>query len=68
MESNAKNALIAGVTGLAIGAIVGVLLAPAKGADTRAAILGKASDLKDKAIDLKDQLVNKKNELLTSKK
>jgi gas vesicle protein len=58
MESNTKNALIAGVAGLAVGAIAGILLAPAKGSDTRAAIAGKAEDIKDKAIDLKDRMIS----------
>lgn len=75
MESNTKNILIAGVAGLALGAIAAVLLAPAKGSDTRAAIADKASDLrdaavdfknqvKDKAGDLKDQLISKTNHLI----
>lgn len=61
MESNSKNVLVAAVTGLAIGAIAGILLAPAKGADTRAAISGKASDIKDKVVGLKDQIFSKGN-------
>lgn len=54
MESQAKNVLVAVGAGIAIGAIVGILFAPAKGSETRAAIGGKVSDLKQKFIAKKD--------------
>ena len=50
MESSTKNVLVAAGAGLAIGAIVGVLFAPAKGTETRSAISDKYNDLKDKVI------------------
>jgi gas vesicle protein len=51
MEKSTKNMLIAAGAGLAVGAIAGVLFAPAKGTETRAAIGDKYSVLKDKIVE-----------------
>jgi len=45
MDSNTKNILIAGASGLAVGAVLGVLFAPAEGKKTRANIKEKANQL-----------------------
>ncbi len=65
MEQKTKQILIASATGLAVGAIAGLLFAPAKGSETRAAIGQKAVDIKDytvdKAVAVKDKAVSLKN-------
>ncbi len=48
MEKSTKNVLVAAGAGAVVGAVLGVLFAPAKGSETRAAISSKAKDLKDK--------------------
>lgn len=45
MEDNTKNILIAGVGGIAVGALLGVLFAPAEGKKTRAAIKSKTEGI-----------------------
>lgn len=57
MENQTKNVLVALGTGVAIGALVGILFAPAKGSETRANIGNKVSDLKH-------SLVSKKNDAM----
>lgn len=65
MENTGKILVAAGA-GLAIGAALGILFAPAKGEDTRNAIKDKASDLSKTAkekldsVDLKGMLENMK--------
>lgn len=65
MEKSTKNVLIAAGAGVAVGAILGVLFAPAKGSETRAKIASKASDIKDEVIsktsDLKNRVVGEKS-------
>lgn len=51
MKNN--NVLLGVLGGVAVGAILGVLFAPAKGSDTRKKIAEKGSDLKE---NLKDSL------------
>ena len=62
-----KNATILLLTGIAIGTITGLLIAPDEGAKTRKKLLrkakkikreieNKASDYKDKVIDLKENI------------
>ena len=62
-----KNAAILFLSGIAIGAVAGLLLAPDEGAKTRKELLKKAkkykrdvtekaSEYKDKIVDLKDNL------------
>lgn len=57
-DSNLKGILIAAGSGLAVGAILGVLFAPDKGSKTRQKIADKASDLKDQFVDKKDDLAD----------
>jgi gas vesicle protein len=59
MENQSKNILATAIAGMAVGTLLGVLFAPAKGSETRAAIADKASDLKDSAKDLKEEIKNK---------
>lgn len=47
MEKETRNILIAAGSGLVVGAALGILFAPAKGSETRAAISGKVSELKN---------------------
>ena len=47
------------LTGLALGLVVGVLLAPEKGSDTRAKLSQKGKDLKNKFNDFIDGLHDK---------
>lgn len=67
MEKETRNILLAGVGGLAVGAILGVLFAPDEGKKTRAKLKSKANDLLDSGAeklnapadlicDLKDKL------------
>lgn len=48
---NSSKVLLALLGGVALGALVGVLLAPDKGSETRKKIKEKAKDLSDKAKD-----------------
>jgi gas vesicle protein len=43
--------VLAAAAGIAVGALAGILLAPASGKETREKLMGKASDIKDKAED-----------------
>lgn len=44
-RSDSSNAIVALLTGLAVGAVLGVLFAPSSGEETRSLISDKASDL-----------------------
>ncbi|MDP1725228.1 MAG: YtxH domain-containing protein [Bacteroidota bacterium] len=60
---NSGKVLLGVLAGLAAGALMGILLAPDKGSQTRRKILGKGEDfadaLKDKFDELADTLTNK---------
>ena len=60
---NSSKVLLGVLGGVAVGAIVGVLLAPDKGSNTRRKILdtgkGYADDLKGKFEDLSKEVTNK---------
>lgn len=45
MKSGTKNMIAVGVGGIAVGALLGILFAPAEGKKTRAAIKNKTNDL-----------------------
>lgn len=75
MEKSTRNVIIAGVSGLAVGAALGVLFAPAEGKKTRAKLKEKASDLADnfskkveQPEDLFSELKEKLNASLTNGK
>lgn len=72
--SNAKNLTIAAASGAAVGALAGILLAPAKGSESRQYVIDKFKSLRGKASDMaedlsgkmssiKDSLEAKKNEI-----
>jgi gas vesicle protein len=64
MEKGTKNTLIAIGSGLAVGAILGVLFAPNKGIDTRR----KITEAKDKLAEkFKEQVEKSKESLLSLK-
>ncbi len=52
MDDQTKNMLLAGLGGVAVGTLIGILFAPAEGKKTRAAISGKAEELTDKVSSL----------------
>lgn len=70
MEKSTRNLLIAGVSGLAVGATLGVLFAPAEGKKTRAKLKERANDLADsfskKAENPQDMFAEIKHKLDTS--
>lgn len=55
MKKSTRNVVIAGVSGLAVGAVLGVLFAPAEGKKTRAKLKEKASDLADNFMQKAEQ-------------
>jgi gas vesicle protein len=56
---NSGKIIIALGTGVALGAALGILFAPAKGSETRNKISSKAHDLKEKVKEVKDAVANK---------
>ncbi len=71
-SSDSSNAIVALLTGLAVGAVLGVLFAPSSGEETRNLIAERASglgeDLKDKYQSARDKVVNSKDELVENVK
>ncbi|MDC7999366.1 YtxH domain-containing protein [Gilvibacter sediminis] len=59
-----QNTVLGILGGIAVGAIAGVLLAPEKGATTRAKIADKAKDLKDNLNNNVDTTVDRVSEKL----
>jgi gas vesicle protein len=67
MENSTKNIIIAGVGGVAVGALLGILFAPAEGKKTRAAIKSKTEDIVDsvKSLDPEELLLILKDKVET---
>jgi gas vesicle protein len=70
--SDSSNAIVALLTGLAVGAVLGILFAPSSGEETRTLIADKATglgeDLKDKYQTVKDKVVAGKDDLVDNVK
>lgn len=70
-NSDSSNAIVALLTGLAVGAVLGVLFAPNSGEETRSLISDKANDLtgdlKEKYNAVKDKIVAGKDDLVDLK-
>ena len=56
---NSGKILIALSTGVALGAVLGILFAPAKGSETRQKISDTANDLREKVKGMTDTVANK---------
>lgn len=56
--SKKSNTLLATGVGIAVGALIGVLFAPAKGSETREQIAQKSKDVKDDVLDKKDEIID----------
>jgi gas vesicle protein len=69
--SDSSNAIVALLTGLAVGAVLGILFAPSSGEETRGLIADRASglgeDLKDKYQSVKDKVASSKDDLIDLK-
>jgi gas vesicle protein len=62
-QSTLGTSLMVFLLGVAVGATVAILYAPAAGTDTRAQIADKASQLKDRAADISQQVAARAEEL-----
>ncbi len=58
MKSQTKNIIAAAGVGLSVGAVLGILFAPAKGSKTRSKIKGQVKDLSDKVAGIKNSIVS----------
>jgi gas vesicle protein len=69
--SDSSNAIVALLTGLAVGAVLGVLFAPSSGEETRSLIADKATglgeDLKDRYQTVKDKVAAGADDLIDLK-
>lgn len=63
-DSDSSKAIVALLTGLAVGAVLGVLFAPSSGEETRTLISDKATDLTG---DLKERYQSVKEKIVTGK-
>ncbi|GGC67417.1 hypothetical protein GCM10011387_21060 [Pedobacter quisquiliarum] len=70
-ESDSSKAIVALLTGLAVGAVLGVLFAPSSGEETRTLISDKATDLtgdlKERYQSVKEKIVAGKDDLIDLK-
>jgi len=62
---NKSKIFFALVTGAAIGAFVGVMIAPAKGSELRRDIAGKARDFLDSILERVEEIVEEAEEIST---
>jgi gas vesicle protein len=67
-EMNTGKVVLGVLTGVAVGAILGILFAPEKGSDTRASIAKKTSDVGDGIKTKFEDLLTSLNEKLESVK
>lgn len=58
MESQTKNIITAAGVGITVGAVLGILFAPAKGKKTRSKIKGHVQELSGKVSEIKDSIVS----------
>lgn len=61
--SNQSNTLLGLITGIAIGGLAGLLLAPKSGKETREDLSAKAKELADQASETKNNLAAKLSEV-----
>jgi gas vesicle protein len=70
-DSDSSSAIVALLTGLAVGAVLGVLFAPSSGEETRTLISDKATDLtgdlKERYQSVKEKIVAGKDDLVDLK-
>ncbi len=62
-NSNGGNVILGTLIGAAVGFAAGILLAPAKGAETRDSLMDKSEDLKDSLGKVARQAMDSLNEL-----
>lgn len=58
MENQTKNIIAATGVGITVGAVLGILFAPAKGTKTRSRIKGQVKDLTSKVTDIKNSITS----------
>ncbi|MBN9384433.1 MAG: YtxH domain-containing protein [Chitinophagaceae bacterium] len=59
-----SKVLIGFLAGAVVGGVLGILLAPDKGTETRRKIMEKGSDIGDSIVDLGDTIKNKFNDMV----
>jgi gas vesicle protein len=66
--NNTQKIAVAAASGAAVGALAGILFAPAKGSETRQQIADKASDVKENLSDIVDKGKDALNDLSNTAK
>lgn len=62
--SNSSKILLGFIAGAALGGVLGILLAPDKGSETRRRIVEKGNDLGDSLVDLGETVKEKFNDVV----
>lgn len=62
--SNSSKILIGFIAGAAIGGLLGILMAPDKGSETRRRIVEKGNDLGDSLVDFGESVKDKFNDVV----